>query len=56
MVILPACSLPNNCKKIVLMKVCAVEKFDGGGGGRGPTLEAPQRWARCFRHARWDSA
>src|SRR6516225_8659373 len=55
-VILPACALPNNCKKIVPMKVCAVEKFDGGGGGRGPTRGAPRRRARGFRHARWDFA
>src|SRR5262245_7701409 len=39
-VILPACSLPNNCKKIVLMKVCAVEKFGDRGGGHRPTFAA----------------
>src|SRR5262249_47450614 len=39
-VILPACSLPNNCKKIVLMKVCAVEKFDDRGRWAPPHLRS----------------
>src|SRR6516162_5544751 len=51
-VILPACSLPNNCKKIVLMKVCAVEKFDGRGGGHRPTSATASAAAAMLDRAR----
>jgi hypothetical protein len=37
MIILPVLAA-EQLQKIVLMKVCAVEKFGGRGGGRRPTV------------------
>src|SRR5262249_60823482 len=54
-VILPVLAA-EQLQKIVLMKVCAVEKFGGRGGGRLPTPGALQRGGRRLPHARWASA
>jgi len=42
MIILPVLAA-EQLQKIVLMKVCAVEKFGGRGGGRRPTVGLPPR-------------